>query len=315
MAHPLYTGWWHNLVIVSYAVPPSVAARALASSGLLLSSAQGAGVELDLAVPASPRAQASAEPVAVVSLVAWRMSRVRVLGVPWPGLSSFSSVSLKVAARVGRQGTGSAEARVRRGWLVIAETCSSRLITRLHRRRLDLPTVHGPVAVESKQQARTLGVEFVWGSAQQGSNLLRVVAVKPQNPGPPHTPEAGSMTSWLLERSWTFLPAGRGASASPHVRSAETLSPTPVAYPTPEAVVEVNFATGAGLERFGEPGAPGGIARELGFLTGAKPMSVILAAGGSGPETFRAGAGRGVGGVAAMPPESATGVRWGVRRK
>lgn len=272
MAHPFLTARWQNLAVVTYAVPPAVLEPYLPPSPA------GTKLELDTKVLASRPGESQA----FVSLVAFEFVQTRVLGIRWPGLSSFAEINLRFYVRAGP----------RRGVAFIREIVPKSLIVWGARKTYNEPYVGAPVFSEVKQQNRSIGVEYRLHWPEGGLNIgqsalgrsardlafrehfVRLLAAKPvSRPGP------DSLEQWLLHHQWGF---GRGHDSQGIVY--EVIHPLWGVYPVLETHVNIDFASVFGPD--------------FGFLNAAKPFSSILAVGSE---------------VAVFPKQRSVGVRWGER--
>ena len=272
MPHPFLTARWQNLAVITYAVPPGVLEKYVPPGP------GGAKLELDTKVLSTR----PGERQAFVSLVAFEFVQTRVLGVRWPGLSSFAEINLRFYVKCG----------TRRGVAFVREIVPKPLVSWAAKKVYNEPYVAAPILSEVKQQNRSIGVEYrlhwpdggvepggsAMGSAGKGrvfrEHLIRVLAAKPvARPGPE------SLEQWFLHHQWGF---GTGHSGEGTVY--EVIHPLWGVYPVVETTVRLDFASVYGPD--------------FGFLTGAEPVSSLLAVGSE---------------VAVFPKQGDVGVRWGER--
>jgi len=276
MPHPVMTGWWSNVVMVSYAVPVATA-RAYMPPG-------AGGIELE--ADTRTDVQINGQPAAVVSLIAHQCSRVRVFGVRWPLLNRFDAMYLRLAVKQSSA----------RGSVYIREIAGSRLLAWGSRHAFNQPIVVAPRGgprSEVKQQTLVIGAEYrvAWprdgfgpgGRVAPGAPIeehaVRVVGAKP-----PNRPGAKSLEGWLTDRPYVFgcAPPEKGGKGFVY----EVIHPSWGVYPAAECRIELDFA-----KLFGP---------DWGFLSGVTPTHAMIAVGSE---------------VAVFPKRQSVGVRWGVKRK
>ena len=92
MPHPFLTAHWANVVLISYTVPPAALKKYLPAGG------EGPD---DVALEPDTRAEfvKGGEKQALVTLAALEFRRTRVLGVRWPGISTFCQINLRFYVR------------------------------------------------------------------------------------------------------------------------------------------------------------------------------------------------------------------------
>lgn len=324
MPHPFMTGWWGSVAIVSWAVPAAVLTRYIpappsggagGSSGSarppgggpsgtrhspssLGLGADSSGGPLVLDPPAHAcflKGDRSAATGAVVSVVARQCTHMRLVGVKWPGLTTFCSVGMQFYVRQGQRG----------GVVCVREIVSNRVIAWAQRKAHNQPCVAAPIECEVKQQTMLIGTEYrvLWpeGGLAPGAHvtsqmpareqMLRVVGSKPPTrPGgaghaalPTSTPgEHGPDTTerWLTDRPLVF-----GAGQDGRGLMYEIIHPSWGIHPIVDAAVRLDMAS-----MFGP---------DFGFLTDRPPQHAMLAIGSE---------------IAVFPKRQSAAVRWGERR-
>jgi hypothetical protein len=271
------TGWWSNVVMATYAVPPAVLRPFLPPPP--------AGPELEL--DTRPDLCGQLPPGAgIISLVALQASRVRVLGVRWPGFTRFSAMYLRCYVRQGPS----------RGVVYIRELTNSPVIAWGGKRAFNQPmrVVPSPgLQAEVRHQTLMLGVEYhlPWpvtdpdasGRVPRGTPTqefyARLVGAKPPARPGPRSPEV-----WLTDRPYVFGCHGPQRGHAPFVY--EVIHPAWGVHPAVQCDIHIDFA------RVFSP--------DLGFLSGLEPVHAMIAVGSE---------------VAIFPKRAGVGVRWGVRRK
>lgn len=253
MPHPLLTGWWSNIAIASYAVPPAVLAPFLPRGP------GGMDLELDTRTDISR----DGRPAAVISLIAQQCVSIRVMGVKWPFFNRFDAIYARTYVRQGQA----------RGTVYLREIVPSRLVAWGGRRAMNQPSLAAEVRGEIRQQTLSIAADYalVWptagfdpqGRMNKGSNgaaameeySIRVVGSKP-----PFRPGAKAIEHWLTERPFVF---GQSVKGDPFVY--EIIHPSWGVYPNAECTVELDFART--------------VSPDLGFLSGLKPDHATLAVG------------------------------------
>jgi uncharacterized protein len=221
---PFLTARWVNVALVSYPVPDRILSSRL-PPGLALDRWQGQ---------------------AFVSLVAFDFLDTRVLGVAWPGFTSFPEMNLRFYVRDGD----------RRGVVFVRELVPSRVVAwvarlfynepyRVARLRSITETLPGRIQVAH---------ELPWGGRSQ---RITVEGRYPAAAGP----ETGA-THFFKERHWGYGTDRRGRALRYAVDH-----PAWRVFPDAEARVDLDFATVYG--------------REWDLLTGQAPAHVALAEGSS----------------------------------
>lgn len=251
MPHPFMTGWWSNVVVASFAVPPAVLARYVPPG------VSGAPLELDVSEHACFRL-GDGRPGAVVSVVAQQCSHVRVMGVKWPFLNRFDAMYLRLCVRQGQ----------RKGVVYVREIVPRRLIAWGGRKSYNQPCVTAPVEGEIKQQTLLIGAEYrVWwpdGGMPPGGHVTKEMRVSEQmvrvvGSKPPQRP-AGEVERWLYERPLVY---GMEAQGKPLVY--EVIHPAWGVYPIVECTMRMDLGSMFGAD--------------FGFLNGRDPNHAMLAAG------------------------------------
>lgn len=166
MPRPFLTARWSNLLLVSYAVPPS-----------LLRPRVPPGLELDLI-----------DGRALVSLVAFQFRGTRVWGVPWPGYRDFPELNLRFYVRDGS----------RRGVVFIREYVSSRVVSALARRFYNEPYLTAPLRDDVRADA--VGVSATY-SLQVGGRQHTLHALGGE---PLVHPTRGGLDHSLKELRWGY---------------------------------------------------------------------------------------------------------------
>lgn len=219
---PFLTAWWRHLVLLTFDAPDTAVAPLVPP-----------GCEPDRW---DDRLQ--------VSLVALRMDRVRVGGVPVPGFTSFPQVNVRTYLRHAGQP----------GVVFVREIVPSRLVAAIARWRFGEPFVSGRVESRAGRDAGRLSVEYFFGiGAARGRVAVRAEVETV-------VPDAGSFEFWVTQRvrSCRTGPDGR-------LRSFAVAHPPWAVHPIESTDVAVDFA--------------GLYGREWSWLGTARPRSVVLAAG------------------------------------
>lgn len=219
---PFLTARWERLLVASYEVEPELLAPRLPP-----------GVELDLRGGR-----------AFVSLVSMEMRGVRVLGLPCPGLSSFTEVNLRFYARRGG----------RRGVVFVRELVPSRLVAWVARTAFGEPFSWARLETRTTEDAEGIDVErrIGWG---ERTYVLRARGRRPAVRPAPDGDEA-----YFIERYWGF---GRDRAGRPTVFRVE--HPPWAIYPVERHELELDWAQIYGPE--------------WARLREQQPVSVILAVG------------------------------------
>ncbi len=264
MPRPFLTARWTNLAIVSYAVPAAVLAPYIPVGPA------GAPIELDTTLPGGDGKSA------YVSLVAFQFQRCRVLGVPWPGHTDFPEINLRFYVRCAGQ----------RGVVFIREFVPRPAIAWIARKVYNEPYTAAPVSGRITQDTRTItaeyAVRFAAGSdpTRAREHTLSVTGRKPVS-----RPASSAPEHWFKEHNWGFgmLPPRR-PDQPPRGRAYEVIHPIWGIYPVERHSIDFDFAALYGPD--------------WGFLSGSRPVSVVLAAGSE---------------VAVFPARGQMSVRWGIR--
>jgi len=147
---------WRDLALVSYSVDPARVASML-PDGLVPDCYEGR---------------------TYVSLVGLHFRKTRVLGVPWPGHTSFPEVNLRLYVRHPASGT--------RGVWFVRELVPKRLVAWIARRFYDEPYATTPMraARRASDDAVAVTYRFPWRGAEQ---VLRVSGMRPAEMPPDET--------------------------------------------------------------------------------------------------------------------------------
>ncbi len=174
MSFPFLRARWEELTLVNFPLSPPTVAAALPSA-----------LEPDLL-----------EGEAMVSLVAFDFNRIRVLGLPWPGYTSFPEVNLRVYVR--EKSTG------HRGVFFIREFIPRRLPSLIARFGYNEPYSWCEIQRESAYREPTTQLQSTsWNWKGRRSKLALSLSERVYLPAP-DSPE-----EWFKEQNWGF-----GASRS-----------------------------------------------------------------------------------------------------
>lgn len=176
MSAPFLTATWSNLVLLTYAVDPSVLQPRLA-----------AGLELDML-----------DGEAFVSLVAFDFLDTRVKGISFPGLRNFPEINLRFYVREPQTG--------RRGVMFVRELVPSRLIA-----WTALALYNEPYAATSMRSEIVVDVEGIlvrhdWKWQGRDHSLLVVSSREAR------MPDESSTEHFFKEHEWGFGKSRSGAA-------------------------------------------------------------------------------------------------------
>lgn len=172
MAGPFLTARWTNICMATYEVEPS-----LVQSHLPL----GVGIDRH-------------EGRTLVSLVAFMFERLRVKGIPIPGVQRFVELNLRFyVERYGQKGV-----------IFIREIAPSRLVCAGARFLYNEPYERAPGRAMIDDDERRISVNYLVRTGTQHHNF-RVVGRKP-----PFTPGDTTIEHFLKERPWGFGRTKRG---------------------------------------------------------------------------------------------------------
>ena len=135
MPRSFLTAVWSDLVLITYAVEPTIVAACLPQ-----------GLEPD-----------TRDGMAYASLVAFDFRETRVLGTQWPGLTRFPEINLRVYARLASDG--------RRGVVFVRELVPRRLIVWVARMIYNEPYAHASMRSCVDRVGDTLTIEHAWKRA------------------------------------------------------------------------------------------------------------------------------------------------------
>lgn len=218
---PFLTAHWGNLLLFNYAVDAATLAPYLP-----------AGCELDL-FEGSPH----------VSLVAFQFTRTRVLGVSWPGFTSFPEVNLRFYIRY----------RGRRGVCFVREFVPSALVSGIARVLYNEPYAKAVMRESVGREGGRLEAHY---SLRHGGRELELRASAADEP---FLPEENSIEHFFKEHD---LGVGRARDGSTLTYSVE--HPRWRVFPVLDAQARLDAAL------YGAPFA---------FLSQARPRSVVFAEG------------------------------------
>lgn len=174
MPRSFLTAVWSDLLLITYAVDPSIVAACLPD-----------GLEPD-----------TRDGMAYASLVAFDFRETRVLGTQWPGLTRFPEINLRVYARLASDG--------RRGVVFIRELVPRRLIVWVARLIYNEPYAHAQMRSCVDQTGDMLSVEHTWTRA--GTSCR----VRAETSATPTTPPNDSFAHFIKEHRWGFGRDRRG---------------------------------------------------------------------------------------------------------
>ncbi len=167
---------WSNLILITYAVPPT-----------LLTPHLPRGVALD-----------TRDGQAYASLVAFDFLDTRVLGVPWPGFRTFAEMNLRFYVRQGD----------RRGVVFIREIVPQWLVAKIANIAYNEPYVAAPLHSTTTTSAATLTVEH---RLRWQGRIHRVAATGSRASV---RPAADSAEHFFKEHEWGFGRSHRGRTIS-----------------------------------------------------------------------------------------------------
>jgi uncharacterized protein YqjF (DUF2071 family) len=163
---PFLTARWHNLLHITWRVPPA-----------LLIDHVPPGVELDIQ-----------QGQAFVSLVAFDFLDTRVLGVPWPGYRDFPELNLRFYVKRGEE----------RGVVFIREFVPKRLVASMARLTYNEPYVAAPMSSSFREDDALTQFEL---TVDYGGRRHRIGV---SATGPLWTPAEDSMEHYFKEHKWGF---------------------------------------------------------------------------------------------------------------
>lgn len=178
-SRPFLTARWQNLIVLTYAVPPS-----------LLMPLLPPGCELDTIGDS-----------AFASLVAFEFARTRVGGVAWPGYTAFPEINLRFYVRFGGQ----------RGVAFAREFVGKRLVATVARLIYNEPYRVAPMRSRVIRSADALGVEH--RLRLDGARYQVRVTADPT----PRLPAEHDMEAFFIEQRWGFGTSRRGELVRYHV--------------------------------------------------------------------------------------------------
>jgi uncharacterized protein len=162
------TAEWTNLVMLNYAVDPSLLARFVP-----------AGTELD-----------SFEGVTYLSLIGFEFNRTRLLGFPIPFHQAFEEVNLRFYVRRGSK----------RGVVFLREFVPRRAVVAIAQYVFNENYAYAPMShrIEAGMQSDTVKAEYTWGSKQSFCRMQ----IEAEGPGS-LSPE-GSLSQFITEHYWGY---------------------------------------------------------------------------------------------------------------
>ncbi|MEX0876071.1 MAG: DUF2071 domain-containing protein, partial [Phycisphaerales bacterium] len=163
MPRVFLTASWRDLIIASYQIDPD-----------LLTPRLPRGLELDLY-----------HGQAVCSLVGFRFTDTRVMGVPWPGYRDFPEINLRFYVREKQSD--------RRGVVFVRELVRSRFVAFIARQLYNEPYVHARINqwIDDRADERLIEYSFAFAG---GEGRMRVEA----EPGC-EMPSEDSAEHWFKE--------------------------------------------------------------------------------------------------------------------
>ena len=197
------TAEWRKLIMAQYAVDPAILEPYLP-----------AGTELDLY-----------QGQCFVSLVGFLFRRVRVLGVPIPGHTSFEEVNLRFyVRRVEPDGSS------KRGVVFVSEIVPRAAITLVANTFYEEPYATMPMRHSIQDDGAELRVKYEWKHRGKWSSIATLAASKP-------IPiEPGSVEEFITEHYWGFTKRTRGATSQYEVQH-----PRWMVYPVSTCQIEADF--------------------------------------------------------------------------
>jgi uncharacterized protein YqjF (DUF2071 family) len=168
------TAEWKNLVMLNYAVDPSLLQRLVP-----------VGTELD-----------AFEGKTYVSLVGFEFNRIRVLGLPIPWHRSFEEVNLRFYVRRGSK----------RGVVFISELVPKRAVAAVARLAFNEKYSYVPMAhrVDVRADGDTVEAEYLWGTRARQCRMW----IETEGPGS-IAPE-GSASQFITEHYWGYAAQADG---------------------------------------------------------------------------------------------------------
>jgi uncharacterized protein len=162
------TAEWKNLVMLNYAVSPSLLARFVP-----------AGIELD-----------SFEGVTYLSLIGFEFNRTRLLGFPIPFHQAFEEVNLRFYVRRGSK----------RGVVFLREFVPRPAVVAIARYVFNENYTYAPMShrIGAGTQSDTVKAEYTWGSKRSFYRMQ----IEAEGPGSP-SPE-GSLSQFITEHYWGY---------------------------------------------------------------------------------------------------------------
>jgi uncharacterized protein YqjF (DUF2071 family) len=166
MGRPFLTAKWHNLFLVTYAVPPALLEKRLPP-----------GLSLDLR-----------DGSAFVSLVAFEFLDTRVLGIGWPGYRNFGELNLRFYVRHGTD----------RGVVFIREFVPQRMIAWIARWLYNEPYLAAPITARKQETADAIQMDYrlVFGGRE---HRIEVTGGKPA-----FLPGEDSVEHFFKEHHWGY---------------------------------------------------------------------------------------------------------------
>lgn len=166
MPRAFLTARWHDLFLVTYAVPPA-----------LLEPRLPPGLSLDLR-----------DGDAFVSLVAFEFLDTRVLGVPWPGYRDFAELNLRFYVRDGSE----------RGVVFVREFVPRRLIAWIARNLYNEPYLAAPITSAKQLTETHVRLDYVLTFAGR-QHSIHVTGTRPAV-----RPADTSVEHFFKEHKWGF---------------------------------------------------------------------------------------------------------------
>ncbi len=176
MAHQsrFLTADWKNLVMLNYAVPPSLLERFVP-----------AGTELDAFAGKT-----------YLSLIGFEFKHTRILGFAAPFHQTFEEVNLRFYVKRSS----------RRGVVFIRELVPKRAVAAIARFAFGENYSYVPMShrVETSDQADVIAAEYTWGSGRDRCSA------RLETDGPSFLPPEGSLSQFITEHYWGYAAQSDG---------------------------------------------------------------------------------------------------------
>jgi uncharacterized protein YqjF (DUF2071 family) len=197
------TAEWRKLIMAQYAVDPAVLMPYLPP-----------GTELDLY-----------QGQCFVSLVGFLFRRVRLLGIPVPGHTSFEEVNLRFYVR-----RLEADGSSRRGVVFVSEIVPRAAITLVANALYEEPYATMPMRHAIDESDHTLRIKYAWKHRGQWSSIKTFAANQPV------AIEPGSVEEFTTEHYWGFTKRSKGATSQYQVEH-----PRWLVYPILSCTIQADF--------------------------------------------------------------------------